>query len=470
MAKKSLPEIVKENCIKHCLIQPGDHVIVGVSGGADSVCLLLVLYKLAPVMDLKLTAVHLNHGMRGGESDGDQTFVESLCSRLGMPLKVFSEKIGEMASALKISEEEAGREARYRLFSQVMDEEQANVIAVAHNLEDNAETVMMNILRGCGLDGLCGMDVRNGSIIRPLLTVSRQEIEAWLIKSGQPYRTDSSNLTDAYFRNRIRNRLFPAIQEITGLNPVQSLTRLSRLAAEDHESLERMAACLFREWYEINKETVLSFSRASLNTMDSAVAARIIRLAWEKLKGDRKNLERTHVEAILKLCRSQTTGKKLALPLGFSAWLDYDRLFMGIKEASSSEAYAYPLVLPGVTQVPEASGSLHAELLDRPPGLLLKEIKENSSIQVFDYLKLVRGINIRNRRNGDRIHPSRSPGEKKLKEFFIDRKVSQEERDNIPMVAMGRDVIWIVGMRTSEKFRADQHTQSFLKLSWIPNE
>jgi tRNA(Ile)-lysidine synthase len=471
MVCKALLECVKDNIKRFRLIPPGGHVIAGLSGGADSVFLIHALNSLSSTLSFKITAVHVNHMLRGRESDADQDFCEALCAGLGIPLRVFSEDIGAQAEAQGISQEEAGREARYRLFSKVLEEVGGDVIAVAHNLEDRAETVMMNILRGCGLEGLSGMDYKNGVIVRPILNISREDIEAYLEEKGQGYRIDSSNYTNAYFRNRIRNQLFPFIRENLGTDPVESLLRLSRLAGEDQDYLEETARQAFGQHVTMPRPQELFMDRGCLNEMNKAVSSRIIRLSWEKLKGDKRNLESIHVDQILKLSRTGGPHGAISLPGRFTAWVDYKKLHIGVKcEGEAPKDYACPLQIPGITEVPEAGGRMIAELLDEKDIKAedIREIKENSSLQLFDYLKLDCGINIRNRRAGDRFFPWGSPGEKKLKEYLIDAKVPLEKRDAMPLLARDHEILWVIGMRTSQAIQPDSRTRQYVKLTWVP--
>jgi tRNA(Ile)-lysidine synthase len=471
MVCKSLLERVKDNIDRYGLIPSGGHVIAGLSGGADSVFLLHALHSLNSILSFKITAVHVNHMLRGRESDEDQGFCEALCAELGVPLRVFSEDIAARAEALRISQEEAGREARYGLFNKVLKEVGADAIAVAHNLEDRAETVMMNILRGCGLEGLSGMDYKNGVIVRPLLDISRGDIEAYLEEKGQSYRIDSSNYTNAYFRNRIRNQLFPFIRDNLGTDPVQSLLRLSHLAGEDQGFLEETARQVFGQYVNMPHPQELFIDRDCLNGMNKAVSSRIIRLSWEKLKGDKRNLESIHVNQILKLSRTGGPHGTISLPGGFTAWVDYKKLHMGVKcEEEAPKDYAYELQIPGITEAHVAGGRMIAELLDEKDIKTeeIREIKENSSFQLFDYLKLDCGINIRNRRAGDRFFPCGSPGKKKLKEYLIDTKVPLEKRNVMPLVARDQEILWVIGMRTSQKIKPDSRTRQYVKLTWVP--
>lgn len=460
---------VRKDIHDHGLIRPGSHVVAGLSGGADSVCLLYVLKQLSPEFELAITAVHVNHMLRGAESDADEAFVVDLCRKWDIPIRVFHADIAEISRTSGISEEEAGRETRYGYFYQVLRETSADAIAVGHHYEDNAETVMLNILRGCGLEGLTGMDYKSGPVIRPLLGLRRSQIEDFLKREGIPWRTDSSNSSCKYVRNRVRNLLFPAIREYFECDPVPLLNRMSALARRDEAYLAELARKTF---LDMNRplNPGLSLDAKALCRLDAAISSRVVRMAWEQATGSLKGLESIHVDDVLRLCRQSMTGKRLCLPGGWSASLSYGRLILAPAREAQKTQWSYPVNVPGTVHVKETNGMLKAMVLTREQ--FVKEfgdrpkIKETSNIQVFDYLKINCGINIRNRRDGDRIRPFKSPGEKKLKKFFIDQKIPVEKRDNIPLVAAGSRILWVIGMRTSDECRPDERTQSYLVLTW----
>lgn len=469
MNTENLISDVVTNIEKYKLFDKGSKIVAGISGGADSVCLLKVLSELKNVYDLELTAVHLNHCLRGEESDGDQEFVRELCEKWDIELRIFKEDIAKTALINRISLEEAGRNARYRIFNQVLEEKKADFIAVAHQKEDQAETVMLNILRGTGPDGLCGMKFKQGRIIRPLLNISRDDIEKYLSENGIPYRTDSTNLDSEYTRNRIRNELFPKIKEMFGVNPANQLVRLSELMQDEQAFLEAVALKAYSEVVlDDNNQIIISLN--NFNNLDRAIKKRIIRIAWEKINNCRKNFESVHVEQVLALCRKGITGKKVELPRSTEAKISYDTLIIAHKQDESAVTFSYPVIIDGITKVDEIRGILISEVL--PSGEAFKkygfpeDIKENSKIQLFDYDKLKNDIVIRSRNNGDVVRPFGSRGEKKLKKYFIDEKIVREERDRIPLIAIENEIIWIIGKRTSNDYRARRDAQNVLVLSW----
>lgn len=464
-----LLKTVKNDIHRHKLFAKGEGLVLGVSGGADSVCLLSVLKELQREYALRLTAVHVNHGLRGEESDRDQCFVEELCRLWEVTLKVFQADIAELSRKHGTTLEEAGREVRYSFFNQVLEETKANSIAVAHNREDQAETVMLNLLRGTGLDGLCGMRFVQGKVIRPLLNVSRAQIVQYLSDRSISFRTDSSNLSNDYTRNKVRNVLFPAIQDLFGIHPVNPILKLSKLLQEDRDYLDEAAEKAFLSAL-ITDSNDVELSIEKLKTFPPALSKRIIRRGWEKIKGSRKNLEQVHVEQIMNLCNNGHTGKKIQLPEGVAARVSYDRLILSKQREKVQNPFSYKVEREGKTLVQEVKGLLSAEILPGPEAFERygppDKIKENSLLQLFDLDRLEGEITVRSRKDGDRIRPHGLGGEKKLKDFFIDQKVPQETRSRIPLLTRDNRVVWIVGMRTSDDFRARNDTRNVWVLSW----
>jgi tRNA(Ile)-lysidine synthase len=468
MENKSFVERIKHNILEQKLLAPGAKIVVGVSGGADSVCLLKVLLEIKDDFDLSLFAVHVNHGLRGREADCDQSYVTELCKNWEIPLKALFVDIKALSNKLGISEEEAGREARYKLFNKVLKDTGFDYIAVAHNMDDQAETVMLNILRGTGLDGLCGMSMKQGKIIRPLLNVSRIQIERYLTNSNINYCTDSSNKSLEYTRNRIRNALFPEINKLFDVNPASQLFRLSSLVSDDRDFLEREAKGAY-DAVVLSDSDDLELSATGLKTLSKAIVKRIIRLAWDKINNSRKNLESVHVDQIITLCQNNRTGKKVVLKNGIEVWLSYDRLIFTKAGKQYYKPYSYPLNKEGFTEVKELNAVMKARILSNADFIQLgifDQVNEGSLVQFFDLDKLGKNILVRSRLEGDRIRPYRSNGEKKLKDFFIDKKISGEKRGMIPLVAQENKIIWVVGMRTSEDYRARKDSNNVLMLSW----
>ena len=472
--ENSLLSKVREDIEENNLLNPDSKIVVGVSGGADSVCLLKVLLELKQEYNLDLFVVHVNHGIRGLEANKDQDYVMEICRDWEIKAKAYFVNIRKLSRKLRISEEEAGRDARYKIFNKVLKNLSFDYIAVAHNREDRAETVMLNIIRGAGLDGLCGMPIKQGRIIRPLFNSSRTEIEAYLESSKISYCIDSTNLSNDYSRNRIRNMLFPKIKEWFNVDPTNQLLRLSDLANPERDYLAKEAnkyynVALIKEVLSGTDNDEIILSTQYLDSLSIAIIKRIIRLAWERINSDRKNLESVHVDQILSLCQNSRTGKTVSLPNRIEAIISYERLIFSKSNKKKVKSFSHIIVKEGITEVSEIGGALQSRVIDQDEYIKIssnERTKESDYTQFFN-LDLFKGdILIRTRLDGDRIRPYKLDGVKKLKDYFIDQKVPRDQRTIIPLIAQDNKIAWVIGMRTSDEFRARGDTKRIWMLSW----
>ncbi len=451
------------------VLLPGTAVVAGISGGADSVCLLHVLLGLSRLRSFSIFAVHINHMLRGCESDGDESFVRSLCTQWQVPLQVFREDVRAFAGNKGCSVEEAGRMVRYQRFHMVMEEKGAQFTAVAHHRDDQAETVFFHLLRGSGLEGLCGMEDVSSWILRPLLETGRDEILAYNARNGLAYRTDSSNQDNSYARNVIRNELFPQIQQKTGFPVTASLLRTARLLRDDSDYLQQMAAVQYKPLILSKDDSTVAIKRKNLCELHPAIAGRCIRMAWEEVTGSNSGLEEKHVAAVLNLSGRKASGLTIQLPKGVCATIEYDKLLIKIRNGGTTGSpFQVPVNVPGLAELPERGILIYTALYSREEyeGAFgrLEKPRETSLHQIFDYEKINKGINIRNRQNGDIFYPYRSPGSKKLKDYLIDEKIPREKRENIPLLAIDNNIIWVMGFRTSEKFKVDDASEVILSV------
>lgn len=449
---------------KNGIIKKEDSLVVGVSGGPDSVCLLHVLWSLKKDLNLNIVAVHINHMLRGIESKRDEDFVKKLCSELNIELHSISVDINSVSKQRRMSLEEAGREERYRHFEAVADSIDADRIAVAHNKNDQAETVFMNIIRGTGLDGLKGMDYVRGRIIRPLLDIERSDIEAYCKENNLNPITDSSNLENIYSRNKIRLGVIPYIDKLFECNLVKSIDRMNGLLKDDIDFIDTKVK---KSYYNVvlrreNEEVELLLGK--IKKMHIAVKRRMIRKAINEVKGNVKGIESIHIESVIDMIESGRVGLRLDLP-GIKIGRTYDsiKFYKNEKQADTFD-FAAELNIPGYTEIGDGNHLVEASFINDYNVSDYKGIKGRELVQFFDYDKLVEGINIRKRKEGDYFKPINSNGTKKLKEYFIDNKIPREMRDNIPLIAKGSEIIWIIGYKISDKFKVTENTKSVLKL------
>lgn len=416
------------------LIPPKSRVLVALSGGADSIALLHGLLALAGELDFCVSAAHLNHGIRGRSADADEDFCKSICKKWGVPL--FSKKVDCPALALeqKQSLEEAARAARYAFLAAAAKEIGADRVAVAHHRDDQAETVLLNLFRGTGASGLRAMQPLRQNIVRPLLFASKGEILEYVSQNDLPFVQDETNSNKEYTRNRLR-ALDP---ELRLINPAyaQNICRAASLIGEDDDALCAWAKA------ELEKAVCAEgLSCERINALPRAVSGRVIRL-YAASRGLTADLSFRHVDAIRSICAGGT-GACADLPRGFAARVDYGVLTIArAKKDSGGQDYCVPLVVEGETVTP--LGVISAALVPRP-----KDLTAAPPFACFVAAEPVIGAVARPRKPGDTILPFGAPGRKKLKDFYIDKKIRREDR-NLPVIAAGSEVLWAIGAGLSQ--------------------
>lgn len=464
--KETLLEKVNAWALEKGVFKSGVVIIAGISGGSDSICLLHVLNMVAEQKGFSVVAVHINHMLRGEEAKQDEMFVREICQEWAIPLKVFHKDVKVYSEEKRLSEEEAGRLVRYQCFHEVRKEMHAQYIAVAHHYEDQAETIFLNLLRGSGLDGLCGMKDVQRHIIRPLLNIRKEEIEAYLQENNLKYRIDSSNLSNQYNRNVIRNVIFPQIKDKTGFSISSSLLRTSGLLKEDRDFLNGIAQEKYRSVILLEEERKVEIDRGKLNELSRPIGGRVIRIAWQTVTGSLKGLEAKHVNAALELAQKEGTNKTIDFPKGVRFQTEYGRMIVAFKEERLKTTIQSEVRVPSEMCIGEAHIHVTAGLFTRREYEeaygRLEKAGERSLTQLFDYGNISEGIYIRNRLPGDIFSPYNGPGKKKLKDFFIDQKIPIKEREQLLLLAKGKNIIWVIGHRTSENYRITEKTQKIL--------
>lgn len=445
------------------LIEKGDKIIVGVSGGPDSICLLHILYKLRKEMNIDLAAVHINHMLRGEEADKDEEYVKEFCDKLD--IKFFSKKINinAMAKDNGISSETAGREARYSYFNEVMDDIGFNKIATAHNANDQAETIIMRIMRGTGLEGLGGIPVkRENKYIRPILFLNRQDIEAYCNNNNLKPRIDATNLETVYSRNKVRLDILPYMKENFNPDIVETINRMAMLLQEDNNFIEEKVLEYFEKFCKRNDDYIC-IDKALFN-YKSSIVNRVIRKSISEISGSSYDLELKHVQEIVKLSKLGT-NKKINLPNHIYAENIYDDIYLKNKNSVQSNEDKVLHIKKGDIlnrEVEFENYILRFELIANEKNI---NFNNNSLIKYFNYDKINGNIIIRHRKNGDKIVPLGMNGSKKVKDIFIDMKIPQDERGNIPIVQFGDDIGWIIGVKVSDKYKVTNDTINILKLT-----
>ncbi|WP_091236892.1 tRNA lysidine(34) synthetase TilS [Anaerobium acetethylicum] len=453
------------------LLEAGDRVVTGVSGGADSVCLLFMLLEISRKIPIEIFVVHVEHGMRGDESLEDAKFVETLCSENGIGYRLFSVNINETSKKEKISLEEAGRIARYDAFSQIVSEWGGSRIAVAHNRNDNAETVLLNLFRGTGVKGLCGIPPKRGNIIRPLLCLTRAEIEAYLSERKISYRSDYTNFEDDYTRNKIRLNILPYVEETINSRALDHISEASKYLRQAEEFIEKNALAAYdRCVVEEPSGNVIMLE--AFEQQETIIQEYIMRMSIEKVLNRLKNISGRNIEDVLGL-KGRQVGRYVTLPDGLIARRGYNEIFIekkpeGLPQARHGRQKAagervpevqIEVLVPGTCRCESLGMDIEFSLITRAEN---QQIPEKTYTKWFDYDKIKFNLQLRTRKSGDYIQVNSVGARKKLKAYLIDEKIPAEERDRILLLADGSHILWVFGHRISEAYKVTEETKRIL--------
>ena len=435
----------------HKLIDNGDTIIVGASGGPDSQFMIYMLNSLKSQIDFEIILAHLNH-LHRKEAKNDEDLVRKTAEELNLKFFTRARSMDDYAKKLKLSSEDAGRCLRYEFFNDLAKEYKNPKIAVAHNKDDQAETVLMRIIRGTGLDGLRAMDYKSGNIIRPILDIKKSEIIAYIDFKKIPYAIDHTNFENDYTRNKIRLDIIPKLEEI---NPrvVDQIYSLSELAKDDLEVLDGVIGDKFAELSDIKKDKII-FDKAKFDKTDPAILRRIIRKAIETLNGEIKDISRENIDEFLTI-RDLGTGKKI-IKDRLRLRKSYDSYILEIKK--TKDKFEEEIYLEDVDLINFDGLYIKTSIINS------KKYEKSKNIGYFDYYKLTFPLKVRTRKNGDRFTPLGHRSEKKLKDFFMDQKVDREKRDEIPLIMSNDKIIWLTGLRISNDFKVTESTKKILKI------
>ncbi len=517
--KEKFYETVKKYMGAHGMAEPGDCIAAGVSGGADSVCMLHLLVRLQKDIPFRLAVVHVNHGMRA-EAAEDAAFVKKLCAQWDIPFYLREVDMAGYAVSHRLSLEEAGRVLRYRAFQEVLLEISAgdrSRIAVAHNADDRAETMLFHMFRGSGLKGLSSIRPVRESVIRPLLCVDRGQIETYLAAAGLGWREDASNGEDAYARNKIRHHILPyAQQEICG-RAVSHMGELADILAQTEDYLARETERLYdicvREDTERKpggKSAVgtageignlygeIKIELTKFCAEDVVMRKRILLRALERLTPYRKDITARHIAGLMELTQKEGS-KELSLPYGIRAVKEYDTLFLRRKEETEGDlgrqqaqeadrpgrqsatpsddlpeiCIAESSLTPGTAVEYEVPGTgsftfilWEAAFLPGASFFYRKEqnIPENRYTKWFDYDKITTSLFLRTRRQGDYLTIDDALHTQSVKQYMINEKIPKTKRDDVYLLADGSHILWVPGHRVSRQYRVEKNTRRILEV------
>ncbi|CEI74229.1 MULTISPECIES: tRNA lysidine(34) synthetase TilS [Romboutsia] len=447
---------------KYNLIENGDKIVLGLSGGPDSVCLLHILYRLKEKLDIEVYAAHLNHQIRGIEAQKDALYITQLCENLGVTSFVKSIDVPKYCKENGLSVEEGARKLRYEMFEEIKQKTKSNKIAIGHNLNDQAETILMRIMRGTGLQGLRGIEyIRDNNIIRPILDIDRKDIEAYCEEYELNPRIDHTNLETIYTRNKIRLELIPYMKDNFNPNVIESIVRMSNSLKTDSDYIQEESEIKFKEVSNL-QEDACEIDIQKYSKLHDAIKVRVLRKGIKHILGDTNFVDQKHIEDIMQLEDNKKIDKMITLPRGIFAYRRKNTILLINKEiVNETIEFCYNLPSNGFIKVKELNLVLETQTMniDR-----YKSMKLDKKSKGFDFDKVKGGIVVRSRKEGDKI--KLSAGSKKIKDLFIDLKIPREERCNVPIIVDEQGILCVGDYKNSENYKIDNSTKEVLKITF----
>lgn len=444
---------VKAYVKKWHMLQKEDSVIAGISGGADSVCLLFMLLKLQKELGFALMAVHVNHGIRGAEAERDEAYVKRLCRQWNVRLKVYRENVPAYAKEHGMTEEEAGRDIRRTCFCKVLKEWGGTKIALAHHENDNVETLLWNLCRGTGIRGLGGIAPVNDVWIRPLLCVKRREIESYLKKRGISYCTDTTNADRRYMRNRIRMDVIPYLEDCVNTESVSHMGKtMERMYELEQYILEEVGQ--YKESCTGWKNSRRIIRQTEYTKIPKALRDNVLHEILCETAGRRKDIEEVHVQMLRDLFTKQV-GKRIDLPYGVTAIRTY-------------EGVRFEKNIPEASYAGDENELFSIRVFDREPGNVT--FPEKIYTKWFDYDIIKSTVKIRHKQPGDYITIDKNGSTQSLKKYFVNVKVPREDREKIWLAADGSHILWIIGYRQNQAYQVTDKTRRILEIEFNGGE
>jgi tRNA(Ile)-lysidine synthase len=455
---------VKETIFRHRMIEPGDLIIVGVSGGPDSVCLLDILHQCMALLDIGLVVAQYNHGLRPMEDERDTEFVREIAVSRKLP---FETEKSCFCDAMNMgSIEERARDARYAFLRRLKINLGAQKIALGHHLNDQAETVIMRLLRGSGLTGLAGIPPRReDSIIRPLIRLKRAEIESYLRARQISHVTDRSNYETRYLRNRIRLELMPFLLKFQP-RLVEHLGETAGILREENDYLDRQAWEWMDRETETNSHGDVLIRVSAFMTMHEALRNRVGRHVLMRVKKNLLKIQRSHIQSIYELARSERPQASVHLPDGVRVKKRYHKLIFTGRPEPEFKEFQYIVDRPGTLSLVQIG--LCLDLFEMGADALPHDLGRSKETAYIDAEKIEYPLVIRNFRPGDTFIPYGMKGHKKIKDFFIDLKIPSEMRASTPILISQGTPVWICGLRMDDRFKVTSATRKILKMTLSP--
>ncbi len=453
-----LIDTVKVTIKKYAMISQGEHLLIALSGGTDSVCLLKALSMLKDELEISLSAIYIDHQLRPDETPFEIDFCKKICDSLSIPLTIKSIDVLSYAISEKISKQEAARELRYRAFYEAAFELKADKIAIGHNADDQAETILIRLIRGAGPLGLAGIPPVRQKIIRPLIEIERSEIEAFIDAHDIGYVIDSSNLIDRYLRNKIRHIIMP---EIKNINPsvVKTISRTADIYRSEERYFDILVTKSIMKMISRKNDQSIELFISPLEMLDPVILRRVLRRAVDETKG-LKGITFIHIEDIIKLVKNGRAGDRIYLPGNIRVIKKYSVLTITSEEPKKLNTYI--LDNSGSIYLKEVSLTLFAELIDYDN---IENIDSDKKTAFINADKIQFPLSIRSRVNGDYFYPLGFGKKKKLQDYFVDEKIPRDERDAIPLLINNDEIAWVVGHRIDERYKVDKSVKKVLKCS-----
>jgi len=466
---KTLEQRVIDFIREHNLFSAGDRLVVAVSGGADSVCLLHILMRWRKELGVELHIAHLNHQLRGAESDSDAGYVSDLVSRLDVPATIERRDVAAYRDQKGISLEEAAREVRYSFLAEVARGIGTSKVVVGHTRDDHIETIVMHLLRGAGTTGLCGLQPRSVlpygensgqlEIVRPLLELTRQETLGYCQRYNLAPRSDSSNVSPSFLRNRVRLELLPVLRSYNpGID--KALLRLADIAGDDVSFIEKQTSLLWKKLAS-EEDDIIYLDMSQMVASPRAMQRQIFRRAIKQLRGNLKDVEADHIEAMMDFL-SKPAGKKLCLPDGLTLSTEYGRLVLASAQASICPLPPLKGIsninIPGETVLP--GWRVRADII----GQVVSD--EDGLAASFDLNEVGKELTVRQRRPGDRFQPLGMSQAKKLQDFMVDSRIPRSWRDRVPLICSPEQILWVVGWRIDDRVKVTENTKDVLHLQF----
>lgn len=454
-------EEVLKTVRKNNLIEENEGIVVALSGGPDSVCLLHILHRMSKEMNLRIYAAHLNHKIRGLEAYMDSLYVMKLCEELQIPCFIRAIDVPQYCSDNKLGLEDGARKLRYEIFNEIKEKVSADKIAIGHNKNDQAETVLMRIMRGTGLQGLRGIEYkRNGGIIRPILDISREDIEKYCEENNLSPRIDRTNLEAIYSRNKIRLKILPYMKEEFNENIITSIVRMSNSLKLDSDYIDSQVEKAYKEVCRKYEDGVYIFVDL-LTEEHQAIKNRLVIRAIRELIGDTNSIDKKHIEDVLGLAGKNKKGKKINLPRAIHAYRFNDYILISLKEINYEKLeYNYEIKPGDEVYIAELGKMFKSRVVDIAD-FNVENLGEN--VQYLDLGKIKGNITLRNRHQGDKI--ILRGGTKKIKELFIGMKIPREERSFVPLIVNEGNIVSVCGYRISANYLVDENTEKILEFT-----